>query len=204
MATRRSPATDHRPFQLSHLRAERDADADFLRALGHEEREQAVEPERRQEQPAARKCAGHQRAEPVAREALGDRARRTSDLGDREIGIEVVNRVDGGLGQSPSADSRARTASSRSPASGDGCRTRSAARSSLTEPSLTLPTTPMTGRYGFSSCIHTVSDARERIDVRRGRPWRMPRSRRTLASPRHHRPCVNSRPRSTGMPSVRK
>ena len=121
-------AADHRSGQLSQLRAECDADADFLRALGHEEREQAVEPERRQKQSAERKCAGHQRAEPLAREALGDRVVERLDLADREVRIEVVERADGQTGRSPSADSHARTASSRSPASGDGCRTPSAAR----------------------------------------------------------------------------
>ena len=126
------------------MRAEHHADADLPGALGTTKREQAVQPERRQQQADDREPAGDEREQPFAREASDSALSNVLNARDGEIRVEAVNRRDRGVGDGGRLIRSHEQRHARLVHLAMAVEDRRL-RSSRIDPSLTLPTTPMIG-----------------------------------------------------------
>ena len=79
------PVFHDRPCELSALRPERDAQADLARALADHEREQRIQTQRREQQPAQGKRSRYERGQPFLREAFSNRFLEHPDVSDCQI-----------------------------------------------------------------------------------------------------------------------
>jgi hypothetical protein len=74
-------------------RAEREADADFLRTLRHSERQRAVQPDCREQNGQRRRVADKERAHSNGTREGGHAHRKRDRFGDRHAGIDAVHRA---------------------------------------------------------------------------------------------------------------